>query len=89
MKTRKQTHETTVADVMTKRVETLTPVDSIKYALSLMSEWKLTTVPVIDQHDKCIGILSRSDLTEMFLQEDGELANALDSNRLSDAWLNR
>ena len=89
MTTKKELAETRVADVMTRRVETLSPVDTIRDAVNMMMDCKLTTVPVVDGNNRCVGILSRSDLTEMFLQGDSELSHVLDTDRLSMEWLNR
>lgn len=83
MTERKLTQEVTVSEIMTKRSETLAPADTIKDALNLMYEQKLTTIPVVDQDNRCVGILSKSDLTEMFIQEDSELANSLDADYFS------
>ena len=79
----------TVADIMTDKVETLSASDTIKFAASLMVDSQVTTIPVVDGKQHCIGILSRTDLTEMFLSEDEALSSALDSDRLSAEWLNR
>ena len=65
---------------MSTHVETLMVDDKISDALSMMLDAGLTTAPVINVHSKCVGILSRSDLTNMLLEEDGELANLLDSS---------
>ena len=87
--TTKNVSELKVSDIMTDKVETLTPVDTIKYAASLMVDSQVTTVPVIDGKNQCVGVLSRTDLTEMFLSEDNALSSALDTDRLSVEWLNR
>lgn len=89
MKTGKSVADVTVADVMTHRVEMLAPGDSIKDAVTLMLDCKLSTIPVVDGECKCIGMLSRSDLTEMFMQEDRELSSVLDTERLSMDAINR
>jgi CBS-domain-containing membrane protein len=87
MKTKTRVGELTVADVMTRKVVTVKPDDSIRDAVALMQEQELTTLPVVGNEDQCIGVLSRSDLTDFFLSEDDELARVLDTDRLSMAWL--
>ena len=87
MKTKKSVTEIKINEIMTKHVEAVSPVDSIKDAVSLMVDSKLSTIPVINGEYRCVGILSRSDLTEMFLQEDSELSRALDTDLLSLKWL--
>lgn len=79
--------EKRVDEIMTKRVETLTPNDTIKDAVNLMIDSKVNTVPVVDHENKCIGILSRTDLTEMFMEEDNHLSDVLDTERLSMDWV--
>lgn len=89
MKTKQSVNEIKVSEVMTRRVEMLASGDTIKDAVNLMLDCKLSTVPVVDGECQCIGMLSRSDLTEMFMQEDSELSHVLDSNRLSMERVNR
>ena len=64
---------------MTKHVEVVSPADTIKFAANLMLDGKMNTIPVVNGQKQLVGILSRSDLTEMFIQEDDALSNALDS----------
>lgn len=71
---------TPVKSVMSKHVEYLMMDDSISDALSRMIDQGLTTAPVVNSEDKCVGILSRSDLTDVLLDEDGELARILDTS---------
>ena len=79
----------TVADIMTPRVETLSPGDTVKDAANMMIDSHVSTIPVVDGYHQCVGMLSRTDLTEIFLKEDDALAHALDTDRLSMEWLNR
>lgn len=79
----------TVADIMTPRVETLSPGDTVKDAANMMIDSHVSTIPVVDGYQQCVRMLSRTDLTEMFLKEDDALAHALDFDRLSMEWLNR
>lgn len=87
MKTKKQFTEIKIKDVMSSHVQTLMCDDTIQDAVALMIENKFSTIPVVDSHNKCIGILSRSDVTELFLREDHELARVLDTDRLSMDWI--
>jgi CBS-domain-containing membrane protein len=87
MKTQKQFAEIKIKDVMSNHVQTLMCDDTIQDAVALMIDNKFSTIPVVDAHDKCIGILSRSDVTEIFLREDHELARVLDTDRLSMDWI--
>lgn len=89
MKTKQSITEVKIVDIMTSNVETLSPGDTIQDAVRLMVEFNITTVPVVNFENKCVGILSRSDLTEMFMEEDSELSRVIDMDRLSLEWLHR
>ena len=78
-----QTEATRVRDIMTRSVETVMSSDTIQEAVTLMIEHELSTIPVVNRDHHCIGILSRSDLTEFFLSEDHELSRVLEMNQLS------
>lgn len=89
MKTQNQFTETKVSDVMSTHVHKLMANDTVQEAVALMVDHSLNTIPIVDSDDKCIGILSRTDMTELFLQEDHELARVLDTDRLSMDWIHR
>ncbi len=78
-----------VGDIMSTHVMAVMAGDSIQDAIKIMQDHELTTVPVVNTSDQCIGILSRTDLTEMFLEEDGALTQLLDTDRLSMAWFDQ
>lgn len=58
-------YETRVKDVMSGDVVTIDAGESVHDALQLMAENKVGALPVIDRQDRCIGILSTSDLVEV------------------------
>ena len=78
-----------VGDVMTTHVQSMMADDTLEDAVALMVDHRLSTIPIVDAENRCIGILSRNDLTELFLREDHALANVLDTDRLSMDWINR
>lgn len=59
-----------VDELMTRRVTCLTGDDTIHRALEIMSEEGLAALPVVNHSDKCMGILSRSDLADLFVGLD-------------------
>lgn len=81
--------ETPVSEWMTRNVVTIRADDTIQEAVVLMQENQFTTIPVVGSQGECIGILSRSDLTELFLTEDEELSRLSDTPRLSMEWYYR
>lgn len=52
----------TVADVMTKDAVTIAPDKPIKEAAQLMHNRRVRRLPVVDENDKLVGILTRSDI---------------------------
>ena len=78
MKTQKQVGQISVQEIMTENVQTLMINDTIKDALSIMVDQELTTIPVINMDERCVGIISRSDVTELLMEEDGELTRMMD-----------
>ncbi len=89
MKTRHPFTDIPISEIMTRDVQTLSAGDSIREAVGIMLENRLATIPVVDLDNHCIGILSRSDLTEHFLQEDNELSSFMDNQGPSMQWLYR
>jgi CBS-domain-containing membrane protein len=53
-----------VKDVMSDVVITVGGEDTIHTALVLMAQYSVTVLPVTDNKDRCIGILSTSDLID-------------------------
>lgn len=78
-----------IRDAMTTHVQSMMPDDTLEDAVALMVDHQLSTIPIVDSSNRCVGILSRNDLTELFLKEDHALANVLDTDRLSMDWINR
>lgn len=52
----------TVGDVMTKKVHTAHPGDSVRKAATLMRDHKINRVPVVDDEDKLVGLVTRTDI---------------------------
>ena len=62
-----------VKDVMSSVVISVRPDDTIHEALVLMTQYRVTVLPVTDARDRCIGILSTSDLMEPTRELEEEL----------------
>lgn len=61
--------EKRVSDAMSTGVITADPVSDIRRVASLMQEFKLHGVPIVDQHDVLLGIVSRSDILRAITNE--------------------
>lgn len=66
-------YERKVKDLMSKDVVTLRASDTIHEALVLMGENRVSALPVTDNHNHCVGILSMSDLVDMTRDVDDDL----------------
>ncbi len=68
--------EIQVQDVMTRDVLRVGPLTSVGEALNLMYEGKVSALPVVDEGDRCFGIVTATDLvvllrtTEQTLKDD-------------------
>jgi CBS-domain-containing membrane protein len=50
------------ADLMQRDMVTVAPQESLRDALSLMTENHVTGLPVMDDHDRCIGLITATDI---------------------------
>lgn len=62
-----------VKDIMSREVVTIRAGDTIHEALTLMGENRVSALPVVDNRDHCIGILSTSDLVDMTRDVDDDI----------------
>lgn len=52
----------TVADIMTSNPMTVKPETPLKEAIALIAKNKISGLPVVDEEDKLVGIISENDL---------------------------
>lgn len=62
-----------VAEIMSRRVHTLSQSQSLREAAQLLSKHDISGAPVIDEGGALIGYLSRTDIVDA-LAEHGEIA---------------
>jgi signal transduction histidine kinase/CBS domain-containing protein len=62
--------EMPVTEVMTREVVRVTPDTDLTTAVTLMIEKNIGGLPVVDEHDRLIGMLTRSDVFQLVI--DGE-----------------
>ncbi len=55
-------NETHVDEVMTHKLVTCRPDDDIQRALNLMSEHQVRRIPIVDDENKILGIISQADV---------------------------
>lgn len=51
-----------VKEVMVTDVVSVNPTDTLNEALAMMVENRVSAVPVTDSHDRCLGVISATDL---------------------------
>lgn len=62
-----------VKDIMSRDVVTINAADTVHEALTLMGENRVSALPVVDNHNNCVGILSTSDLVDMTRDMDDDV----------------
>ncbi len=67
--------KTTVGDVMTSEVVSITPDANIRLAASLIDRNGVRRLPVIDGEGFVVGVVARSDLVRAMAREDEPIAS--------------
>jgi len=57
----RQTEQLIVRDIMTSNVATVTPGTSLRDAARMLLELRISGLPVIDEHNKPVGIVTEAD----------------------------
>ncbi|NOX55603.1 MAG: CBS domain-containing protein, partial [Planctomycetes bacterium] len=70
----------TAADIMQRKVVVVGPSDTLQEAMELMTEHHVSGLPVLNARDKCVGVISATDIMN-FEQEQSEWG--LDGDDLS------
>ena len=67
------------ADIMTENVRCITPEETIAEAVDLLQTLEVRHLPVVNEDDELVGMLSDRDLRALFVpfDEDGETAGSL------------
>lgn len=63
-----------VKDYMSRDLVAVRAGESVRSTLQLMIQDRVATVPVVDQRDHCLGVLSATDLIEYLFDFEEELA---------------
>ncbi len=65
--------EIKVKDIMTSKVYTLTPEDTVERAAVLMREKRIGGLPVVDAADRLVGVITESDVMDVLIKITGVL----------------
>jgi CBS domain-containing protein len=58
----KETAATAVEEIMTKKVITISPKETVAEAAKIMGEHKINRLPVVDKNSKLVGLITRGDV---------------------------
>jgi len=72
----RKSRETPVSDIMTEKVITVSPTDSVEHCMSTMSEKKIRHLPVTD-NNKVVGIISIGDVVTAIIRMQQETIDHL------------
>ena len=61
------------ADLMSSPVRSIGPLATAGEAARLMTDRGVKRLPVVDEAGRLVGVISRSDLLDVFLRDDGEI----------------
>ncbi len=75
--------EQTAEDVMSKELCTAAPDTGFYEAASTMSENGVRRLPICDENDELVGIITADDLTELLSEESEQLAEVIRAQRPS------
>lgn len=76
-----------VRDVMAHHVVAVSPDESIEDALRLIVEHRISALPVVDGHDRCVGVLSATDILALAEELGAEIESLGASEGLDHALL--
>lgn len=68
--------EVNVSEIMTKKVISISPDDSIKSAITLMKKYNFSQMPVII-NGSCIGVVSEANLLESLIENKGKIVKEI------------
>ena len=70
-----------VAAVMTQNPITISPFATISEAAWAMLEYKVSGLPVVDENEKVVGIITESDIFRLVVQEWDKMETAANQSR--------
>lgn len=77
------------AEAMTSPAVTVPPEREVAQAARLMVERRINRLPVVDEEDGLVGIVTRADLVRAFIRPDDEIARELrEEVAIGMLWMN-
>ncbi|MFB7835132.1 CBS domain-containing protein [Streptomyces sp. NPDC056056] len=78
-------HELSVQNLMTRPAITVHAEETVADAARLMVRRGVERLPVVDEEERLVGIVTRRDLLHVYLRPDGEIRRRIQEDVLSDA----
>lgn len=78
-------HELTARDLMTAPAVTVHAEETVADAARLMVRRGVERLPVVDEEERLVGIVTRRDLLRVYLRPDSEIRRRIREDVLSDA----
>ena len=73
----RSSHDTPVADIMTSPAVTVTPQDTVRHCMELMTEGRFRHLPVVEA-GRVVGMLSIGDLVKAVIEEQSQKIEQLE-----------
>jgi IMP dehydrogenase len=77
------TQQLTASDVMQRDIVTISPEDTLRQALALMTEYHVAGLPVMDEESRCIGVVAATDILA-YEQDHAEESNEGETTQFFD-----
>jgi CBS-domain-containing membrane protein len=77
----------TATDLMTKPPVVVTPDEPVTSAARLMYHGRVKRLPVVDEHGRLAGIVSRADVLSVYSRPDEEIRREISQNMISNEFL--
>lgn len=77
--------EMSASDLMSRGIVSLEAKDSIQDAMQIMTEHHVSGFPVVDEQNRCVGVISTSDVVS-FIEADQEASEG--EVPRSENWFN-
>lgn len=77
----------TAKELMTSPAVTIRATESVTSAARLMEAARIKRIPVVDEEDRLVGIVSRRDLVRLYTRPDHEVRQAVAEGVLRSLWI--
>src|SRR5256886_13956978 len=77
----------TAGELMTAPAVAIRPTETVTGAARLMEAARIKRMPVVDEQDRLVGIVSRRDLVRLYTRPDDEVAQAVADGVLRSLWI--